>query len=109
MGTPLESPAALRQLRLHGAALWQAGVALLCTGLAIVVHTWSLPLGLGEGAWQGLAVAFYLAHAFNIYRLAVAEGFGRSRAALWLVLFAPLASLMALALLKPVLGTARPA
>ena len=102
MGSQLESPAFSRQLQLRRAALWQAGLALLCTVLATVAPTWSTRLGSLEGLWQLLAITFYLAHTFDIYRLAVAQDYNGRRAACWLVGFAPFASLVALVLLKPV-------
>jgi hypothetical protein len=102
MDAQTESQASARQLRLHRAALWQAGVALLCTGLVIVRPALSLQLASLERLWQVLAIAFYAAHMVNIYRLAVAQGYSGTRTVLWLVVLAPLASPMALAFLKPV-------
>jgi hypothetical protein len=51
------------------------------------------------------AVAGYVLLTFTIYRLAVAQGYGSARAAGWLFLLAPLASFVALVLLKPIVAT----
>ena len=104
MDRQLESQRFARQLQLHRAALWQAGVALLCTVLATAGPAWSARIGSLEAVWLLLAIAFYAAHSFNVYRLAVAEGYNGERVVFWLVLFAPFASLLALLLLKPLLA-----
>lgn len=99
------TPILARQVRLHKAALWQAGVALLFAGFAFAGNNAQSSLVPIQGVLVFGAVAGYVLLTFTIYRLAVAQGYGSARAAGWLFLLAPLASFVALVLLKPIVAT----